>query len=146
MNSTVECTKDHNTYLVSVRKEGQKPVLKRIMRLTVGLFKIIAKIDLKVNGFYRMKVNSLNSSYFRQNSAMVWTQHLHIFFGSLKVKIYFKGNSKTEVLLIAFRTDNKRDSYEIDINVNRAIGEVLSKDFEFFRKDGRGFIVSKFKI
>jgi hypothetical protein len=157
-NNTVECIKDLNTYLITplllnlnpfkgkvevpVREEGQQPVLKRIMRLSVGLLKIAAKIDLTVNGLFRMRVNSQNSSYFGHDSAVIWNQHLHISLSSLKVKIYFVGYSKTETLLIAFRTDNKRVSYIITSSVICATGEALYRDILYFHiKGGRGSVV-----
>jgi hypothetical protein len=147
-NSTVECTKDYNTYSETVRNRRQKPVLRRIMRSTVvkHIHMLMAKIDLTVNGYNRMRVNSQNSSYFGPDSSDIWKQHLQISLGDFKVKIYLQDNSNTEALLIAFRTGDKRFSYFIKLSVIRAIGEVLFKNYIVensvnLLKDGRGFVV-----
>lgn len=134
-----EWSKDCSTYLKIVRGEGQQPVLKRIMRSSVVAIYCWTKIYLKVIGLLRMRVNSQNSSNFGHDSAIIWKQLLHIFSGCLKMKIYFKDNSKTGTLLIALGTGYKRVSLIIKSRVLYAIGEVLSTLNN--RKDGRGSVV-----
>jgi len=127
MTSPVEWAKDYSTYPIIVRGGGQQPVLKRIMRsLVVAIIDCWTKIYLQVIGLLRMRLNYQNSSNFGHDSAIIWKQHLHIFPSCLKVKIYFKDNSKTGTLLIALGTDYKRVSLTIKSRVLYAIGEVLT--------------------
>lgn len=141
MNSPVEWTKDCSTYPTIAKGGGQQPVLKRVMRsLVVAISYCRTKIDLKVIAMLRMRVNYLNSSFFGHDSARIWKQLLQIFPGCLKVKIYFKDNSKTGTLLIALGTGNKRVSLTINSRVLYAIGEVLSH-LTHDGEDGRGSVV-----
>lgn len=122
-----EKVKDCNTYLIIVRGEGQKHVLKRTMRsIVVKIIKYLwVKISLKVIGLLRMRLNYQNSSFFGHYSAYIRTQLLLIYSNYLKGKIYFKVISKIGTLLIALRTGNKRVSLIINLRVIYAIGEVL---------------------
>lgn len=70
-----------------------------------------------------MRLNYQNSSNFGSYYANLWFQLLHRYLGSLKVKIYFIGFSKTKTLLIAFRTGYKRVSLFINSRVAYATGE-----------------------
>lgn len=80
---------------------------------------------MKVIGYLRMRLNYQNSSYFGSDHANLWFQLLHRYLGSLRVKIYLKGFSKTKTLLIAFRTGYKRVSLFIKSRVTYATGEVF---------------------
>jgi hypothetical protein len=124
--------------------EGPQPALKRIMRASADVkINYWPKIDLKVIGYLRMRLNYQNSSNFGHDAAFLWNQLLHRYLGSLKVKIYFKGYSITETLLIAFRTGYKRVSLFIKTRVAHATGEVSNPKTD---RDGRGFVVPILKI
>lgn len=145
MNKTVECLEDYSTYLKIARGEGQQPVLKRTMRSLVTVVNNYrTKICLTVIGYIRMRLNYQNSSYFGHDSAVLWVLLLHRSLSYSKVKIYFRGNSKTKALLIVFGTDNKRISLLIIIRVINAIGEVscnLGSIVPKLAGDGRGPVV-----
>lgn len=99
---------------------------------------------MKVIGYLRMRLNYQNSSNFGSNHANLWFQLLHRYLGSLKLKTYFKGLSKTKTLLIAFRTSYKRVSFFIKSRVTYATGEV---SFAINKKrDGRGFVLPILQI
>lgn len=92
-----------------------------------------------------MRLNYQNSSNFGSNHANLWFQLLDRYLGSLKLKTYFKGFSKTKTLLIAFRTGYKRVSLFIKLRVIYATGEVF-----FFatseKRDGRGSVIPILQI
>lgn len=62
------------------------------------------------------------------------------------MKIYFKGISLTEPLLIAFRTGYKRVSLFINSIVAYAIGEVSQSPFGDLKRDDRGSVVLMLQI
>lgn len=138
-NGKEEIAEDHSAYSATVMSGGPQPALKRIMRAPADvMMNYWPKIDLKVIGCLRMRLNYQNSSNFGHDSAFLWNQLLHRYLGSLKVKIYFKGISITETLLIAFRTGYKRVSLFTKSRVTHATGEVSSSSTN---RDGRGFVV-----
>jgi group II intron reverse transcriptase/maturase len=139
----VEFTEGLSAYFEAAMLEGQKPALKRIMRAQAGanLF-CRPKIDLEAIGFIRMRLNYQNSSNFGIDYPYLWIQLLHRYLDSLKVKIYFKGNSLVKTLLIAFRTGYKRVSLFIHLRAAYATGEVSP----LLKGDGRGFVVPIYKI
>lgn len=92
-----------------------------------------------------MRLNYQNSSNFGSDLANLWFQLLHRYLGSLKVKIYFKGFSITETLLIAIRTGYNRVSLFIKSRVAYATGEV-SFCTKNNKGDGRGSVVPIFKV
>jgi group II intron reverse transcriptase/maturase len=92
-----------------------------------------------------MRLNYQNSSNFGSYHTCLWFQLLHRYLGSLKVKIYFKGFSKTKTLLIAFRTGYKRVSLFIKSRVAYATGEV-SFATTIKKGDGRGSVVPILQI
>jgi len=140
-NSKAEFTEDHSAYSGVAILGGQQPALKGIMRAQVdALHKCWPKIDFKIIGCLRMRLNYQNSSNFGSDHAHLWLQLLHRYLGPLKVKIYFKGYSMTETLLIAFRTGYKRVSLFIKSRVAHATGEVSPK------RDGRGSVVPILQI
>jgi hypothetical protein len=105
------------------------------------------KICLKVIGYFRMRLNYQNSSYFGHDAADLWMLLLHRSLSYLKVNIYFKGYSNTKALLIVFGTDNKRVSLTINLRVINAIGEVflnLDPNKPKRSEDGRGSVVPVF--
>jgi len=126
---------------------GPQPALKGIMRtLADAPNKSRSKIDFKTIGCLRMRLNYQNSSNFGSDYACLWQQLLHRYLGPLMVKIYIKGYSMTETLLIAFRTCYKRVSLFINIK-SRAVyatGEV-SYSSNLIR-DGRGSVVPNLRI
>jgi len=144
-NSKEEFTEDHSAYYDAAMLEGQQPALKRIMRAQAGAINCWPKIDLTVIVWLRMRLNYQNSSNFGSYFANLWFQLLHRILGSLKVKIYFKGFSITETLLIAFRTGYKRVSLFIKSRVAYATGEV-SFSIKHKKGDGRGSVVPILQI
>jgi hypothetical protein len=145
-NSKEELTEGLSAYSDVVMLGGQEPALKRILRTQAGAMNNCrSKINFEAIGCLRMRLNYQNSSNFGSYHAYLWLQLLHRYLGPLKVKIYFKGISKTETLLIAFRTGYKRVSLFINSRVAYATGEVSASDF--FRKgDGRGSVVPNLQI
>nr|AYE93208.1 hypothetical protein C0995_000009 [Termitomyces sp.] len=145
-NSKVEFTEGHNAYFDAVMLGGQEPALKGIMRTQAGAKENCwSKIDFKAIGCLRMRLNYQNSSNFGNDFAHLWIQLLHRYLGSLEVKIYSKGNSLTETLLIAFRTGYKRVSLFINSRVAYATGEV-SPERNSPERDGRGSVVPILRI
>ena len=139
-NSKEEFTEGLRAYFDAVMLGGQQPARKGIMRTQTDAINCWSKIDFEAIGCSRMRLNYQNSSNFGSNFAYLWLQLLHRYLSSLKVKIYFKGFSKTETLLIAFRTGYKRVSLFIKTRVTYATGEVSVSYFD--RKgDGRGSVV-----
>jgi group II intron reverse transcriptase/maturase len=141
-NSKEEFTEYHSAYFDAAMLEGQQPALKRIMRAQAGvLSKYWPKIGFKTIGCVRMRLNYQNSSNFGSYYAHLCLQLIHRYLGSLKVKIYFQGNSITETLLIAFRTGYKRVSLLIKSRVAYATGEVSLKSNISIKRDGRGSVL-----
>jgi hypothetical protein len=80
----VKIVKDRNAYFYSamigghsdsVMIRGQKPAFKRIMREHIGkALNLCPKIDLKVIGCLRERLNYQSSSYFGGNSLYQWFQ------------------------------------------------------------------------
>ena len=138
-NGKEEIAEDHSAYSATAMSGGPQPALKRIMRASADVMKNYwPKIDLKVTGCLRMRLNYQNSSNFGHNTAFLWNQLLHRYLSSLKVKIYFKGISIIKTLLIVFRTGYKRVSLFINSRVTHATGEVSNS---YMNRDGRGFVV-----
>lgn len=145
-NSKEEFTENHSAYFDVAMLEEQQPALKKIMRTqTDAIFYCWSKIDLKVIGYLRMRLNYQNSSNFGSDHANLWFQLLHRYLSSLKVKTYLKGFSKTKTLLIAFRTSYKRVSLFIKSRVTYATGEVFF--FSTSKKGGgRGSVLPTLQI
>ena len=141
-NGKEEFTEGHSAYSDAVMPGGPQPALKGTMRAQAGvLSKYWPKIGFKTIGCLRMRLNYQNSSNFGSYHAHLCLQLIHRYLGSLKVKIYFQGNSMTETLLIAFRTGYKRVSLIIKSRVAYATGEVSSKSYISMKRDGRGSVV-----
>lgn len=145
-NSKVEFTEGLSAYSDAVMLGGTQPALKGIMRTqTDAMNNCWSKIDFEAIGCLRMRLNYQNSSNFGSDYAYLWFQLLHRYLGPLKVKIYFKGISKTKTLLIAFRTGYKRVSLFIKSRVAYATGEV-SFSYNNRKGDGRGSVVPILQI
>jgi hypothetical protein len=145
--SKVEFTEDLSAYSEAVMLRGKQPALKGTMRTTADpIFNWRSKIGFEVIGCLRMRLNYQNSSNFGSDYAHLWNQLLHRYLGSLKVKIYFKGSSLTETLLIAFRTGYKRVSLFINSRVAYATGEVSQLPSGDLNRDGRGSVVPILQI
>ena len=90
----VESVEDYSAYFDSVMIEGQKPALKRIMRVIADVVNNYGlKIGLTVIGWLRMRLNYQNSSNFGHNTAFSWYQQLHENLSTFKMNIYLKGYS-----------------------------------------------------
>lgn len=145
-NSKEEFTEGCSAYSDSAMIGGQQPALKRVLRTLAGvMLNHWSKIDLKTIGCLRMRLNCQNSSNFGSDNAYLWFQLLHRYLSPLKVKIYFKGFSMTETLLIAFGTGYKRVSLFIKLRVAYATGEV-SFSYNNRKGDGRGSVVPILQI
>jgi len=143
-NSKEEFAEGHSAYFDAVMLGGQQPALKEIMRAQAGAkLNCWPKIGFKAIGCLRMRLSYRNSSNFGSDYACLWLQLLHRYLGPLKVKIYFKGNSKTKTLLNAIRTSYKRVSLIIKPRVAYATGEVSSQSWSW---DGRGSVVPILKL
>jgi group II intron reverse transcriptase/maturase len=124
-NSKEEFTEGRSAYSDAVMIRGQQPALKRTMRTQVGaIIYCRSKIGFKAIGCIRMRLNYQNSSNFGTDFAYLWLLLLHRYSSHLRVNFYFKGNSKTGTLLIAFRTGYKRVSLNTKLRVTCATGEV----------------------
>ena len=141
-NGREEFTEGHSAYSKVVILGGPQPALKGIMRAQADVYsKYWPKIGFETIGCLRMRLNYQNSSNLGSDRACLCLQLIHRYLGSLKVHIYFKGNSTTETLLIAFRTGYKRVSLFINQRVAYATGEVSSKMYINTRRDGRGSVI-----
>ena len=145
-NSKVEFTEGLSAYSDAVMVGEQQPALKGIMRTQAdAMNNCRSKIGFKAIGCLRMRLNYQNSFNFGSDYADLWYQLLHRYLGPLKVKIYFKGFSKTKTLLIAFRTGYNRVSLFIKSRVAYATGEV-SFPYNNRKGDGRGSVVPILQI
>ena len=141
-NGREEFTEGHSAYSKVVILGGPQPALKGIMRAQADVYsKYWPKIGFETIGCLRMRLNYQNSSNLGSDRACLCLQLIQRYLGSLKVHIYFKGNSTTETLLIAFRTGYKRVSLFINQRVAYATGEVSSKMYINTRRDGRGSVI-----
>lgn len=143
-NSKEEFTEGHSAYFESVMIGGQQPALKGSMRTQADALKSRSKIVFKTIGCIRMRLNYQNSSNFGSYLAYLWYQLLHRYLGPLMVKIYIKGYSMTETLLITIRTNNKRVSLNIKSRAVYATGEVSKSSI--MSRDGRGSVVPILQI
>lgn len=141
-DSKEEFTEGLGAYSDAVMLGGQQPAPKGIMRVQADVH-YRPKIDFEAIRCLRMRLNYQNSSNFGNDLAYLWFQLLHRYLSYFKVKIYLKGYSITETLLIAFRTGYKRVSLFINIRVTNTTGEVSSSCLSKIG-DGRGSVVPIF--
>lgn len=151
-NYKIELIESNSTYPKIVRRRGQQPVLKRVMRLYVSSLNW-TKIYLNASFYIRNKLNYWNLRCFGINSSLSWYSQLQDYTNSTSVNIYDNSSdsiNKVSTLLIALRTYIKKISlYRVILLVISPVSQVLvilnvvcaTGEVSFNKGDGRGPVV-----